>query len=599
MAAKTTLYFHIPLVGRVSTTLYEESAEIYQWLEEEEEIARLKQLDHLGAIRLAWEGAHHPRWEYIMFFLSLVDRCKETPKAHLSSRVALLGSETCVSSASELLKCWALMLNTGHLDGTFATERALLLEVRHNREAREELLDVFADDQDLLRECKKIIEQGDVYRFFHILAFWRLAQKAQKASLNVNWKEILRSYIVPAQPRTALEKLQRLYGNLRRAAYLALDPHYTPSTARLDPLKVATDPEAIAELAIQKDVGTRTYLDAVEQHMYLTIYLSEPVIRAIAEREDALRLTIKESLQQNHHIGLTIEHLATGEIQLREHKNLNTVVRVPLGFNSQFSHLIGKYLNACKLHETINKEAKSGTIAVWATARNDAFIIQAHTEREHTAERAAAYKAVFRFHQELAHKIACDFKRIPNVLKLIVYRSLFEHPAADLLLAALDLISNMQIPVRWEWDPPFEGPIALLAPRNIIHSMIADTIKNGGPRDQIAEMRAIADRIRNPLVDDEHQEHQVVAASLGRIKAVNADSGQVHVEIDGCLIEADGDSLEITIIEAKGARRGAERQARTQLSSSIMKLTGKNYSDIAHKRVEKGNFALAWKTFSL
>ena len=55
------LTFHIPPVGRVSSTLHQESARIYQWLAEAGEIDRLKRLDHLGAVRFAWEGVHHPR----------------------------------------------------------------------------------------------------------------------------------------------------------------------------------------------------------------------------------------------------------------------------------------------------------------------------------------------------------------------------------------------------------------------------------------------------------------------------------------------------------------------------------------------------------
>jgi hypothetical protein len=61
------LSYYVPFIGHIEVKLYNESKMVYEWLDEAGEITRLKNLDHLGAIRFAWEGAHHPRWEYISF----------------------------------------------------------------------------------------------------------------------------------------------------------------------------------------------------------------------------------------------------------------------------------------------------------------------------------------------------------------------------------------------------------------------------------------------------------------------------------------------------------------------------------------------------
>ncbi len=80
------LQYHIPLLELVRTTLHQVARELYEFLDTKSEIARFKKLDHLGVVRRAYEGAHHPRWEYIMLIMHLVDLTKRrVPEAHLSS----------------------------------------------------------------------------------------------------------------------------------------------------------------------------------------------------------------------------------------------------------------------------------------------------------------------------------------------------------------------------------------------------------------------------------------------------------------------------------------------------------------------------------
>lgn len=128
---QTQLRYHVPLLGYVVANLHDESDRIYRALSAVGEVERLKKLDHLGVMRYAWEGAHHSRWEYTILILSLVERCKAVPQVHLSSAVRL--RQATISSGYELLMAWALPLNTGHLVWTFASERALMLELWANR----------------------------------------------------------------------------------------------------------------------------------------------------------------------------------------------------------------------------------------------------------------------------------------------------------------------------------------------------------------------------------------------------------------------------------------------------------------------------------
>jgi hypothetical protein len=80
-AAPARLIYHLPSIGNASLTLHDESAEVYRFLELVGEVDRLKRLDHLGLIRVASGGAHHPRWEYVITVLNLIEHCRTSPKS--------------------------------------------------------------------------------------------------------------------------------------------------------------------------------------------------------------------------------------------------------------------------------------------------------------------------------------------------------------------------------------------------------------------------------------------------------------------------------------------------------------------------------------
>jgi len=142
----SSIEYHLPPVGTVQAILHNESERLVNHLREVSELDRLKKLDHLGIVRLVSEGAHHPRWEYVILMLHLIEKCRNNPRVHLSRTLTLPASFSC-SSTSELLKVWSILLNVGHLPWTFTAERALLLEVWRDRGgARKEFLDLLNQD---------------------------------------------------------------------------------------------------------------------------------------------------------------------------------------------------------------------------------------------------------------------------------------------------------------------------------------------------------------------------------------------------------------------------------------------------------------------
>jgi len=125
--------YHLPRVGLLTTILHKEAADLFDFLAREGEIERLKTLDHLGIIRRATEGAHHPRWETMVLIFKLIDLVKShAHRAHLSTGVEISDSHE-ISSGTECLKLWTLLVNVGHLPLTFTAEKAFLYELKSSR----------------------------------------------------------------------------------------------------------------------------------------------------------------------------------------------------------------------------------------------------------------------------------------------------------------------------------------------------------------------------------------------------------------------------------------------------------------------------------
>jgi hypothetical protein len=193
----------------VQTTLYNEAQRVFDFLKSRGEIERLKNLDHLGIIRRAVEGAHQPRWEYIVLTMRLADLVKDhVPGAHLGARLDI-DNHTEASSAVELFKVWLLLTNLGHLTWTFTAERALMEQIKASPRLRKELLAAMPDDP-VRKYAARILRDEDVYSFYHLVAFVRLHDFSSETNYDAKWSAFLKSYCVSSERDQKLERLHRV-----------------------------------------------------------------------------------------------------------------------------------------------------------------------------------------------------------------------------------------------------------------------------------------------------------------------------------------------------------------------------------------------------
>ena len=382
------LIFHLPLIGNANLTLHRESAELYRFLEVAGEVDRQRRLDHLGLIRIAFEGAHHPRWEYAVTVLDLIEHCKEAREIHLGSPTRL-PSGTAVSSGEELLRCWALLLGIGHLWGTFSTERALMFEIWRDLAVREDLLGLFPEKA-VRKWAEDLMRGGRVYSFSQALGLLRLEQMAGVDSVRPeaadSWRRMFILYVLPSQsPQIA--RLKLIFRILRRLAFLSLDSHYAPSVVGLKLTQILSDPPALAKLALH-DAELDTEEDelrGLEQHLYHDVYLSRASLLAIAVRENRLRQEIKRSLR-NIGLGDTIEALARNEIQgMILTEDLRPVVRLTAWVTPPVDDLLLDPINIRVRQEALNRECpvrRPGVRPIWwAAPYGREWVLQIHPHR--------------------------------------------------------------------------------------------------------------------------------------------------------------------------------------------------------------------------
>jgi len=178
---------------------------LYDFLDEVGEIDRLKNLDHLGIVREVIDGARHSRFDYIALIFALIDSwAQKVEEIHLSSEVKvkpkIKKEEKVKVWGKDLIKCWALLFNIGHLDWTFYTER-ILLEVLFEEKLHTKLIEGI-DDKEIRIKAEEIFESLDHNHFYQILAYLRFKCLYEKEidKIDENWfkryKWMFKKYIV-------------------------------------------------------------------------------------------------------------------------------------------------------------------------------------------------------------------------------------------------------------------------------------------------------------------------------------------------------------------------------------------------------------------
>ncbi|HPS19819.1 MAG TPA: hypothetical protein PKY78_02375 [Candidatus Omnitrophota bacterium] len=229
--------YRLPVFGDQKIELRKESDELFRWLERNNEIRRLMNIDQLGVLKRRFSCAHHSKFEYAVMLIHLIEMIKQEDDfkfKYCLSRPYEEKGETVISSVSELLKCWALLLPTGHLHGTFPHEKAVLRILGIKKELQDNFLVRFDPYPEVRNKVETIIKNDDYYKMHQAFAVLKLSgyitAKNRKyitgkdRALAARSIKYLGYYINPH--KEVFKRAKSIFSDLRKIAYVLLDSHY-------------------------------------------------------------------------------------------------------------------------------------------------------------------------------------------------------------------------------------------------------------------------------------------------------------------------------------------------------------------------------------
>ena len=555
MTDKIKLNYYLPTRGYVGGILHDESASICKALINSKELDRIKRIPQLGIVSEALPGAKHSRYEYALLLIYLFDYCKQNTDLRLNTAIDI-SSDIKVSSQLEVLNSWALLLQTGHLYWTFTTERILLEQINAHKN-RDNIIAEFLDcisSQKIKNVAQNIFDNGNYYRFHQVLAYYRLAKKRsiKDQSTQKLAEKLLDAYIHTDSNR--LQDIKKIFSQIRRVAYLALDSEYSPSVVGIRLNHILGDNTSFENLINSPSyMFTRNdELNSVETHLIKNVYLGRTSLLETAKTENDIIKRIQRPLPEN--LISIVEELARPQL-VHAAKRLNDVTDViRFVMDTSYIQLIdSNLLNVSKQKDqAIHWASRHG---VWLRlgyeidANENYLVYQGHASKHDIRGITSNISYAFRFVNNLAEKI------ISRDLFEEWFQILYLQPIIEsILLSALHYIFDADL--KWEWNEAFKN-FRLLWLKNytettLFNQIIEDEdLTNSKLHEMNSTIESVSGLSKNPLI-----------LSLANLVAYK--NGQAFVELDGVALtrNSKGNEIILTVVEAKSQGRSAENDCK-------------------------------------
>lgn len=563
---KELLNYHLPTLGHISCTFHAESADILRSLTQSKEINRLQETPQLGAVSAAWAGARHTRWDYIMLLVFLIQQCKERTNYRLNTAIEIADG-TKVSSTLELLHCWSLLLQTGHLYWTFSSERILLDAVRRNTDLQTQFIESVpsAIGKEWVRA---VLAHHDYHRSQHVLAYFRLERTVRDPDLRRLATKILDAYVTQSQQwNSKLTFTTALYRRLRRLAYLTLDAEYSPAVVspRLD--RILRDHAAL-ERVLDPYGPDEDELSGLERYLAKHVYFGRAVLLETARKEYALEKRIEPALA-NGNLRYVVEELARQPMTLAANRDRRLIEVVRVELDSEIYSLVDPAIRRTnsqvrRANGWARRHGTSFRLSYESHPGGKLVVFQAHALNHALISQSAALSYAMRFINGLGQRLLQVFQ--DETRFLLQQRLVLGDVVEQLVLAVLRRVFSRDI--TWEWGDSIVENRVLWLPSLASHDVVDRLIRQAGlPEFRAHEIRSTINAVSGlrpgPLV--------VVLANL---RAFDRGQKTPCAELDGIAITRNRRSNEliVTIIEAKEQRKSSERASIRALREKLVKL---------------------------
>jgi hypothetical protein len=584
------LRYFFPQLGALQVPLFTESAELYRFLELEGEINRLKRIPHLGVISRLIESARHSKWEYVFLTMYVVHLAKTTNQRIGLSRGVFLGpGDLSISSGEELLKLWALLLNLGHLYGTFVAERSMIVALRTDKRLYKNFVDAFPDNK-VKDYARTIIDSEDIYHFHHALAFFSLYHNLKKITpdLQAKWVEALKFYCLGEKSDQA-RTLKQSYQALRRVAYLILDMNYVPVPINLNSYVLFSKLDMYAHHIVQRsDQPIVRALDQLDFFVQDEVYLSPDVMRFAQAVNSVWANDFKRQIESRG--GGPIKALRSVIIEQRNQtfktrgleKKLQHFARLPYPYHFEL-----KPVKSCITEEdewNLKLAGTGGKVSIWPTPDEKRKIVDIFVDPRNVKREAFLSNLL----SEILNIQKGEFPR-----QSLLFGKLYR----NLLLGILNQFVAENVRFSLKRENPFESRYGMLLARSRrraikgIENIVAlqeFQILEPHRKDEIIKIKTSLEfqsRSRKP--------NGVFLVCLSEV-LFRDDRMVQEGEIDGLYLSDTSRGFFLSIIEAKHIQSGRQAKADRELREKVKKL-GKDLTQVDFRTFKGG----ATATFKL
>jgi len=583
----------LPPYGFLRPQLRDESATLHSELARVGEVDRQQGLLHLGLVAEAWTGVRHTRWDYTALTLDLAERCKDV--VSLKSPVTL-PSRRKMSSRQELIQCWALLMNVGHLHWTFETERLLVEALRWNQSRKKspQVSDLLLAVPESIRDwAEAILSEKQRFRIFQVLAFSRLQHLPLSDGVRRLAIDVLTAQHAPPGSGEALDRSRELFRRIRRLAFLTLDSDFSPAPLSVPLSRVLSQPLLLAGLLSPESSDDE--LVSLERYLTRRIYLGTPVLTARARRVKRLRSQVRRAIGKN--LAEALDLLATNRVFVEAGRPTDhePMLRLELDLDSLIVQMMysGGDLNRV---DTAAKRLKSqvyrrnGRLIVNHSidASGSFAVFQIHSRPGATVSRAVGILAALEWLADTGSSrgdFAQSGDEFASLLALQEQLQVFGAVAQSTIEASLQLL--FPDVAEWRWGERVGGVRAVLVNHNS-HTDVTVLLDALGQRvrrkHQAVEIAAVRRRLPT----------SVAVASISSVVALDGEGAEL-AELDGVVISEDSRGrLKCVLMEAKTGK-SALGKAQTAMVTKAETLGVQRWmsrSSVQSER-QKG-MAIAW-----
>ncbi|MBF4475458.1 hypothetical protein [Methanobacterium formicicum] len=575
MGEHKSFKYYLPQFGEIEAFIWKPYAvNCYKLLHKKGHIKRMGRMDQLGVIRNVYQGAHHHRWEYVVLQLYLLNLLQDSNlNIGTNSNIELIdGIEF---SGIEILQMWVLLLNAGHLPGTFSTEKAIMKYCKTNRLFKNSILNGIPDDKK--QWFKEQLKNENLYEVHRILICFHLERYKRLSCYDVDGnslidilQRVLSFFVIDAEEESKFLKqikLRHVYNMIRRVSYLFLDSQYAPFPISFSLSRMLVNVNVWLDdlISIPPSPIVKT-LDAFENLLSMNLYHSAHSIRELGYHVNRIEELLEKNMDVKrldtisnlHKFLIEDESYKFQPVHGKEWKTEPFHVFFDIHSDPSIKKFFRSYLSF-EAEKQLNHKLGDNACQLTFQSSNDFnhFVINLNLLTENEERNMKVIGKFVKFITELS----LDAKK-QNKSQIIDY---IKKPYEELLISILSYITGEELYFEFK-DKSFNNIIPIRGSKNA-----KDEIKGLYPifddrsKSRKHEIKSLCMALNNV----KHRSELLIFLS----PILVYDKLRKHVtDLDGIVLGFKEGQLKVLLVEAKKQKHCSISAAKEQLETTISHL---------------------------